>query len=51
MLNLGKIDHDNYVPFTMSRESGYVQNVQYVIGTVNKNKIKLVTKQSNHSAY
>lgn len=51
MLNLGKIDHDNYVPFTMSRESGYVQNVQYVIGTVKKNKIKLVTKKSNHSAY
>lgn len=51
MLNLGSIENNKDIPITLNRESGYVQNVQYVVGTIKKNKIKLITKPSIHSVY
>lgn len=52
MLNLGTIKYNSKeIPITLSRESGYVQNVQYVVGTIKTSKIKLIAQPSKHSAY
>lgn len=52
MLNIGIIESQkNDIPITLNRESGYVQNVQYVVGMIKRKKIRLEKQLSNHSKY
>lgn len=51
MMNVGMIDDKTDLAITLNRESGYVQNVQYVVGTIKSKKIRLVTKETAQAAY
>lgn len=43
MIYTGSIkQHNNDIPITLNRESGYTQNVQFVIENIKSNKIKIV---------
>ena len=48
MIYTGSAKYSNHgIPVTLSRESGYTQNVQYVIDTLKTNKIKLISEASD----